>query len=110
MVRNFTARVLKGCGYRVLIAADGGEAVRISGDHEGPIHLMLTDVIMPGMSGQELEERVRASRPGIKALYMSGYADNAIVHHGVLDPGKAFLPKPFTPDALGRKVREVLGE
>jgi two-component system cell cycle sensor histidine kinase/response regulator CckA len=110
MVRNFTARVLKGCGYRVLVAADGEEAVRVSGTHEGPIHLMLTDVVMPGMSGQELGERLGASRPGIKALYMSGYADNAIVHHGVLDPEKAFLPKPFTPDALGRKVREVLGD
>jgi CheY-like chemotaxis protein len=110
MVRNFTARVLKGCGYRVLIAADGGEAVRVSGAHEGPIHLMLTDVVMPGMSGQELGERLMVSRPGIKVLYMSGYTDNAIVHHGVLDKEKAFLQKPFTPDSLGRKVREVLGE
>jgi CheY-like chemotaxis protein len=110
MVRNLTARVLKGYGYRVLIAADGGEAVRISGDHEGPIHLMLTDVVMPGMRGQDVEERVRATRPGIKVLYMSGYTDNAIVHHGVLDPGKAFLQKPFTLDSLGRKVREALGE
>jgi two-component system cell cycle sensor histidine kinase/response regulator CckA len=108
MVRDFTVRVLKGFGYRVLIAVDGQEAILISGDHEGPIHLMLTDVVMPGMSGGELEERLRVSRPDIKALYMSGYTDNAIVHHGVLDRGKVFLQKPFTPDALGRKVREVL--
>jgi CheY-like chemotaxis protein len=110
MVRNFTVKALKGCGYDVLIAADGDEAVRIAGGHEGPIDLMLTDVVMPGISGQELENRVKASRPEIKVLYMSGYTDNAIVHHGILDPGKAFLPKPFTLDSLGRKVREALGE
>jgi len=108
MVRNFTVRALKGLGYRILIAADGQEAIRISGDHEGPIHLMLTDVVMPGMNGGELEERLRVFRPDIKTLYMSGYTDNAIVHHGVLDKGKGFLQKPFTPDSLGRKVREIL--
>ncbi len=109
MVRKYTERVLKGIGYRVLIAADGEEAVRIAGEHEGPIHLMLTDVVMPGMSGQEIEEKLRTLRPDIKALYMSGYTDDAIVHHGVLDKGKVFLQKPFTIDALGRKVREALG-
>jgi len=108
MVRNFTVRVLKGLGYRILIAADGQEAISISGDYQGPIHLILTDVVMPGMSGGELEEKMKVSRPGIKALYMSGYTDNAIVHHGVLDREKSFLQKPFTPDSLGRKVRERL--
>jgi len=108
MVRNFATRVLKGLGYTILSAADGKEAISISGDHQGPIHLILTDVVMPGMSGPAVEETLRVSRPGIKALYMSGYTDNAIVHHGVLDKGKVFLQKPFTPDSLGRKVRERL--
>jgi two-component system cell cycle sensor histidine kinase/response regulator CckA len=91
-----------------LIAANGQEAIGISGDHQGPIHLILTDVVMPGISGAAVEETLRDSRPGIKVLYMSGYTDNAIVHHGVLGKGKVFLQKPFTPDALGRKVRERL--
>ncbi len=108
MVRNFVARVLKGLGYRILSAGDGQEAISIAGDHQGPIHLILTDVVMPGMSGGELEEKMSVSRPGIKLLYMSGYTDNAIVHHGVLDERKTFLQKPFTHEALGRKVRERL--
>jgi len=108
MVRKFAERVLKGFGYRVLIAANGEEAVRIAGEHEEPIHLMLTDVVMPGMSGQDLENKFKASKPGIKVLYMSGYTDDAIVHHGILDKGKVFLQKPFTTDALGRKVKEAL--
>jgi two-component system cell cycle sensor histidine kinase/response regulator CckA len=101
MVRNFTARVLKGFGYRVLITVDGQEAVRISGDYKGPIHLVLTDVVMPGMSGQDLEERLRVSRPGIKALYMSGYTDNAIVHHGSLDQGEGVFAEAFHPRCPG---------
>jgi CheY-like chemotaxis protein len=108
MVRKFAERVLKGFGYRVLIAANGEEAVRIVGEHEGPIHLMLTDVVMPGMSGQDLEDKLKASKPGIKVLYMSGYTDDAIVHHGILDRGKIFLQKPFTVEALGRKVKDTL--
>jgi two-component system cell cycle sensor histidine kinase/response regulator CckA len=110
MVRKFAERALKGFGYRILIAANGEEAIRIAGEHEGPIDLMLTDVVMPGMNGQEIEERLRTLRPDIKVLYMSGYTDNAIVDHGVLNKGKAFLQKPFTIDALGRKVKEALGD
>jgi two-component system cell cycle sensor histidine kinase/response regulator CckA len=110
MVRKFAERVLKGFGYRILIAANGDEAVSIAGEYEGPIDLMLTDVVMPGMSGQDLENRLKASKPGIKVLYMSGYTDDAIVHHGILDRGKIFLQKPFTIEALGRKVREALGD
>jgi PAS domain S-box-containing protein len=107
-VRNVTVKILKRFGYIILIAADGREAIRISGDHEGPIHLMLTDVVMPDMSGGDLVEKLRASRPEMKTLYMSGYTDNAIIHHGILDRRKAFIQKPFTPDFLGLKVREIL--
>ena len=110
MVRNFTARVLKGHGYEVLTSGDGNEAIRIAGEYKGPIHLMLTDVVMPGISGQEIEEKLRTLRPDIKVLYMSGYTDDAIVDNGVLGKGKMFLQKPFTLDVLGRKVREVLGD
>jgi DNA-binding NtrC family response regulator len=69
---------------------------------------MLTDVVMPDMSGGEIEKRLKTSRPDMKVLYMSGYTDNAIVHHGILDHDKAFIQKPFTPDSLGQKIREVL--
>jgi two-component system cell cycle sensor histidine kinase/response regulator CckA len=110
MVRKFAERVLKGFGYRILIAANGDEAVSIAGEYEGPIDLMLTDVVMPGMSGEDLENRLKASKPGIKVLYMSGYTDDAIVHHGILDKGKIFLQKPFTIESLGRKVKEALGD
>jgi two-component system cell cycle sensor histidine kinase/response regulator CckA len=69
---------------------------------------LLTDVVMPGLSGPEVAERVRLSRPEVKVLYMSGYTDDAIVHHGALDPGTAFLQKPFTPEVLARKLKQVL--
>lgn len=107
-VRNLTRRVLESHGYTVLTAGDGQEALRLADGHAGPIHLLLTDVVMPNMSGRQLAERVVSARPEAKVLYLSGYTDDAIIHHGVLEPGIAFLQKPFTPQGLARKVREVL--
>ena len=83
--------------------------MRLAEPLAGPIHLLLTDVVMPEMSGRELTRRLTAARPGLKVLYISGYSEDAIARHGVLDPGTAFLQKPFTPDALAWRVREVLG-
>jgi FixJ family two-component response regulator len=83
-------------------------AVATAGSHAGPIQLLVTDVILPGMSGADLAARLKALRPGTKVLFMSGYTDEAIGHHGVLEPGMNFLQKPFTGEVLLRKVREVL--
>src|SRR6266498_3194216 len=107
-VRNRVRRVLEAHGYSVLVAADGPEALRLIESHHEPIHLLVTDVVMPKMSGRQLAERVVSTRRETKVLYLSGYTDDAIVHHGVLAPGIAFLQKPFTPRALARKLREVL--
>lgn len=108
ILRTLAERVLVAMEYTVLTAADGQEALRLAGQHPGPIHLLVTDVIMPGMSGRELAERLVAARPQLKVLYMSGYTDNTIMQHGVLDPEVAFLHKPFSPSTLAGKVREVL--
>jgi two-component system, cell cycle sensor histidine kinase and response regulator CckA len=107
-VRTMISRVLHGNGYRILEAGNGKEAMEICRQHTGPIHLMVTDVIMPQMSGRELAEQIAPLRPEMKVLFMSGYPDNAIVHHGVLESGTAFLQKPFNLRALEGKVREVL--
>ncbi|MBI2901253.1 MAG: response regulator [Planctomycetes bacterium] len=107
-VRHLTCHVLKMHGYTVLEARHGGEAVAVAEAHRDVIHLLLSDVVMPEMDGRELAERLAVSRPETRVLFLSGYASNAIVHHGVLDAGIAFLQKPFTPAALAGKVREVL--
>ena len=109
MVRAMTRLILSDHGYRVLAAANGTAALSICERTEEPIHLLLTDVVMPGMSGRELADRLARLRPEMKVLFMSGYTDDAIIHHGVLDEGINFLQKPFAPDTLTRKVREVLG-
>jgi len=107
-VRELAREILALSGYTLLTAGDPAEAIRLSQGHHGVIHLLVTDVVMPGMSGRQLADRLTAERPGLKVIFMSGYTDNAIVHHGVLDPGTAFVQKPFTPESLTRKVREVL--
>jgi CheY-like chemotaxis protein len=108
LVRRVTGRILARHGYTVLEAVSGSDALVVSREHAGSIHLMLTDVVMPGMSGQELAEKVKSQRPTMKVLFMSGYTENAIIHHGVLDPDIAFIQKPFKYDTLARKVREML--
>jgi signal transduction histidine kinase/DNA-binding response OmpR family regulator len=107
-VRNFVKDVLQKYGYTVLEAQHGSEALRIGLQHSGPIHLLLTDVVMPRMSGQQLAKQMATLRPTVKVLYMSGYTESAIVHHGVLDSNAPFVQKPFTGEALARRVREVL--
>jgi two-component system, cell cycle sensor histidine kinase and response regulator CckA len=108
VVRLLAREILRMNGYTVLEARDGREALLLSEAHPGPIHLMLTDVVMPKMSGRELAERLVPKRPGTRVLYMSGYTDDAIVRHGVLEDGIAFLQKPFTARTLALKVRDVL--
>jgi len=108
LIRKLVQKVLKANGYTVLVAGSGGDAEQVAGQHQGPIHLLMTDVVLPGLNGREVARRLTAARAGIRVLYLSGYTDDAIVHHGVLEPGVAFLQKPFAPTALSRKVREVL--
>jgi PAS domain S-box-containing protein len=109
-VRKLVARILENHGYKVLEASQGSEALPLSKEYQEPIHLMLADVVMPGLDGRELAERIKLLHPRMKVLYMSGYTENAITHHGILEKGMNYIQKPFTVDALTRKVREVLDE
>ena len=107
-LRRLARQALESQGYSVLDAPDGASAIQVSNSHQGPIHLLLTDVIMPGMNGRELALRISSLRPEARVLYMSGYTENAIGHNGTLDEGITLLQKPFTLPALKAKVREVL--
>jgi two-component system, cell cycle sensor histidine kinase and response regulator CckA len=107
-LRGLTRLLLEGCGYTVLDSGDPADAIEISARHNGPLPLLITDVVMPGFSGPILAERLRVLRPGMKVLYTSGYADEEVAQHGLIGTHRAFLEKPFGRDALIRKVREVL--
>jgi CheY-like chemotaxis protein len=110
MVRGLVKTLLTLNGYRVLTARNGAEAIRVADEHSGRIDLLLTDVVMPGgMGGRDVAERLAPGRPGLKVIFMSGYTDDAIIHHGVLGAETSFIHKPFSTGALARKVREVLG-
>ena len=107
-MRDLIRHVLQDQGYETLVAGNGQQALEALAAHAGTVHLLLADVVLPGMSGKGVAERVASIRPGVRVLFMSGYTDEEIAHHGVLDEGVAFLPKPFTPTDLARKVRAVL--
>jgi PAS domain S-box-containing protein len=107
-VRSVTCEMLLAYGYTVLDAGSGAEAIEIARRHAGPIDVLLTDVVMPELSGKQVAAQVQLDRPGLRVIYTSGYTDNAIVHHGVLDPDLAFLQKPFSSGALAQKIRDVL--
>jgi two-component system cell cycle sensor histidine kinase/response regulator CckA len=107
-VRTLARTMLAACGYTVLVAASGEEALRLAAAYDGPLHLLLTDVVMPGLSGPELAARLVAERPGLPVLYISGYTDDRLERHGLPNATTAFLSKPFTAEALARAVRQVL--
>lgn len=107
-MRQLVNSTLESFGYRVLSAGNPHDALSLAAAHNGPLQLLLTDVIMPGLDGRELYQQLSEGRPGLKVLYMSGYTDNAITHHGVLTEGAAFLQKPFAIRLLLEKVRAGL--
>lgn len=107
-VRRFAARVLSSRGYTVLAASSPNEATEIAQQHEGPIDLLLTDIVMPGGTGRALAATLRKSSPGLKVLFMSGYTTEAIVDYGMFEPSVAFIGKPFTAQHLAEKVRETI--
>ena len=110
IVRELVCEVLEHQGYNILCARDGIEALNLADDYDGEIHLLVTDVIMPHMNGHELAAKLSALRPDMKVLYVSGYSDNDIGDHGTLDPRHELLQKPFTPQVLARKIRDVIHE
>ena len=109
-MREVTRRILTRNGYTVLTAEGGSEALALAAEHAGDIHLLVTDVVMPQMLGKEVAERVMSIRPGIRVLFMSGYAHPVLASKGTLDPGVTLIEKPFTETAFLAKAREVLEE
>src|SRR6202040_3985261 len=107
-LRKLARSFLVDHGFQVIMASDGEEAVEVARNHNGRIDLLLTDVVMPGMNGRLLADRLLSKWPGLKVVFISGYTDSFIAGHGVLEPGTHLLHKPFTEDALIRKIREVL--
>ena len=107
-VRELMAAMLRQLGYTVFTAATPAEAIRLAEEHRDALGMVLTDVVMPQMSGRELANELLRANPELKVLFLSGYTENAVVHHGVLDSGVDFLAKPFSQDALARKVRGIL--
>ncbi len=107
-VMNLVKLMLERLGYKVIAASKPSEALHLAEDYAGEIHLLLVDVVMPETTGRDLSERLRLLRPQLKRLFMSGYTDNVIAHHGVLEEGTHFIQKPFSARALAAKVREVL--
>ncbi len=107
-VRDLTCRILQKLGYQVLTAASGEAAIEIGRSYAGQVSLLLTDVVMPNMSGRQVADALLQIRPGLRVLFLSGYTENTVVHHGVLDSAVDFLPKPFSREVLGQKIREIL--
>jgi CheY-like chemotaxis protein len=107
-VRNLTVTMLRNLGHTVLAAANGAEAIAIAESHAGTIALLITDVVMPKMSGRQVADHLLKLKPALKVLYVSGYTDGTVVHHGVLEGDAGFLPKPFSREALGKKIRHLL--
>jgi DNA-binding response OmpR family regulator len=107
-LRRVVRLILEQASYRVIDAASGEEALERCAAHAGPVHLVLSDVVMPGMDGPELVRRLSRERSGLRVLYMSGYADDRLAGHNVVECGLEYLEKPFTPEALTAKVRAVL--
>lgn len=109
VIRDVARRVLERQGFAVLVAADAEAAMGLADRHPGHIHLLITDLLLPGVGGRELSARLGIHRPAIRVLYMSGSADSSVVRHRVLQPGTEFLEKPFSPALLVRTVRRVMG-
>ena len=107
-LRKIVSELLKGLGYTVLLAEHGADALLVSEAHDGPIHLLVTDVVMPGIGGRELADRLVRSRPALRTLYLSGYTDDAVIAQGVFANEMTFLQKPFAGVDLAQKVRDVL--
>jgi two-component system cell cycle sensor histidine kinase/response regulator CckA len=107
-IRSLARDILEPKGYAVLEALDGAEALQIAGRHPGPIHLVLTDVLMPNLNGPDMAERLKPMRPDAKVVFMSGYTSEVMGQYGVVRSSAPFVAKPFSPDGLARKLREVL--